>query len=174
MRFFQIKVFVDDYARFRSVRRCSRTLQIASWKSITKIPIRTFAKFSEKLVVGILVIDFQANILMISDRFQNLLNKFRFNLRCYWTLYDPPFQNYDIKDSSMKDYFNNCWPLYFHKTKKNIEREVIICSSRLFYSLAFFPKTFLSRRANKNKKYTMVTCQINNDLIRRIEVRITQ
>jgi len=52
-----------------------------SWKSITKIPILTFAKFSEKGDVGILVIDFQENIFMSSDSFQNLQNKFLFNLR---------------------------------------------------------------------------------------------
>jgi hypothetical protein len=49
-----------------------------SWKSITKIPVPTFAKFSEKVGVGILVIDFQENIFMSLDGFQNLPNKFLF------------------------------------------------------------------------------------------------
>jgi hypothetical protein len=61
-------------------------------KSITRIPIPTFAKSCEKEGVGILVIDFQGNILMSSDRFQN---KFLFNLRRHSTLYDLPFQSYD-------------------------------------------------------------------------------
>jgi hypothetical protein len=41
-------------------------------KSITKIPIPTFAKPSEKAGVGILVIDFQGNIFMSSDFFKNI------------------------------------------------------------------------------------------------------
>ncbi len=45
-------------------------------KSITKIPIPTFAKPSEKAGVGILVIDFQGNIFMSSDGFQNLQTNF--------------------------------------------------------------------------------------------------
>ncbi len=42
------------------------------WKSITKISIPTFPKSSEKVGVGILVIDFQGNIFMSSDEFHNL------------------------------------------------------------------------------------------------------
>jgi hypothetical protein len=63
-------------------------------KSMTKIPIPTFIKSSEKLGVGILVIDFQGNILVSSDRFQNLLNKFFFNSKRHSALYDLPFQSY--------------------------------------------------------------------------------
>jgi hypothetical protein len=43
-----------------------------SLKSIAKIPIATFEKSSEKVGVDILVLDFQGNIYMSSDRFQNL------------------------------------------------------------------------------------------------------
>jgi hypothetical protein len=42
------------------------------WKSVTKIPIPTFLKSSDKVGVDILVIDFQGNIFMSSDRFLNL------------------------------------------------------------------------------------------------------
>jgi hypothetical protein len=65
------------------------------WKSITKIPVPIFSKSSEKVGVGILVIDFQASIFMSSHRFQNLLNKFLFNLKRHSTLCDLPFQSYD-------------------------------------------------------------------------------
>jgi hypothetical protein len=57
--------------------------------------IPTFAKSSEKLGVGILVIDLRGNILMSLDRFQNLQNKSPFNLRRHSTVYDLPFQSYD-------------------------------------------------------------------------------
>jgi hypothetical protein len=78
----------------------SELLQMFSWKSITKIPIPTFAKFNEKVGIGILVIDFQENILIRSDGFQNLQNKFCFNLRCHSTLCDLPFQSYDQSNTS--------------------------------------------------------------------------
>jgi hypothetical protein len=55
----------------------------------------TFSLDFSKLGIGILVIDFQENISMSSDRFQNLQNKFLFNLRRHSTLYDLPFQSYD-------------------------------------------------------------------------------
>ncbi len=42
-------------------------------KLITKIPIPTFTKSSEKVGMCILVIDFPGNIFMSSDGFQNLL-----------------------------------------------------------------------------------------------------
>ncbi len=64
----------------------SELIKMFSWKSITKIPIPTFAKSSEKGGVGILVIDFRGNTLMTSDRFQNLQNKFRFDLKRHSTL----------------------------------------------------------------------------------------
>jgi hypothetical protein len=54
----------------------------------------TFSMDFAKAVIGILVIDFQENILMISDRFQNLLKTFLFNLRRHSTLYNLPFQSY--------------------------------------------------------------------------------
>jgi hypothetical protein len=41
-----------------------------------KIPIPTFAKSSEKVGFGILVIDFQGKISMSSDRFENLQTNF--------------------------------------------------------------------------------------------------
>jgi len=59
-------------------------IKMFSWKSITKIQIPTFEKSSEKLGVGILVIDFQWKILMSSGKFQN---KFHFNLWPHSTLY---------------------------------------------------------------------------------------
>ncbi len=65
------------------------------WKSITKIRIPTFENSSEKVGVGILVIDFQGNLFMRSGRYQNLQNKFLFSLRCNSTIYDIPFQSYD-------------------------------------------------------------------------------
>ncbi len=55
----------------------------------------TFSLDFGKLGIGILVIDFQQNILMNSDMFQNLQNKFLFSLRRHSTLYDLPFQRYD-------------------------------------------------------------------------------
>ncbi len=55
------------------------------------MPTPSFEKSSEKVGVGILVIDFQGNILMSSDRFQN---KFLFNLRRHSTLCDLPFRSY--------------------------------------------------------------------------------
>jgi hypothetical protein len=73
----------------------SNLIKMFSWKSITKIPFPTFAKSSEKVGIDILVIDFQGNIFMNSDEFQNLLNKFLFNLRPHSTLYDLPCQSYD-------------------------------------------------------------------------------
>jgi len=39
------------------------------WKSITKMPIPTFSMDFAKVGIGILVIDFQENIFMSSDRF---------------------------------------------------------------------------------------------------------
>ncbi len=45
--------------------------------------------------IEILVIDFQENILMSSDRFKNLLNKFLFNLTRPSTLYELSFESYD-------------------------------------------------------------------------------
>ncbi len=65
------------------------------WKSITKMPTPAFSLDFAKVGIGILVIDFYGNILMSSDGFQNLLNKFLFNLRRHSTLYDFPFQSYD-------------------------------------------------------------------------------
>jgi hypothetical protein len=64
-------------------------------KSITKIHIPTFSLDFVKVGIGILVISFPGNIFMSSGRFQNLLNKFLFNLRRHSTLYDLPFQSYD-------------------------------------------------------------------------------
>jgi hypothetical protein len=57
----------------------------------------TFEKSIEKVGVGILVIDFQGNIIMSSNGFQNLQNKFPFNLTRRSTLYNLPFQSYDQK-----------------------------------------------------------------------------
>jgi len=56
-------------------------------------------KIYNKVGVGILVIDFQGNIFMSSDRFQN---KFLFNLRRHSTLHDLPFQSYDQRKMSKK------------------------------------------------------------------------
>ncbi len=50
------------------------------------MPIPNFAKSSEKVGVGILVLDFQENIFIRSEGFQTLLNKFLFNLRRHSTL----------------------------------------------------------------------------------------
>jgi hypothetical protein len=47
--------------------------------------------FSE-VGIGILVIDFQDNIFISSDGFQNLLKKFPFNLRHHTTLYNRPLE----------------------------------------------------------------------------------
>jgi hypothetical protein len=58
------------------------------------MPTPTFSLDFSKVDIGILVIDFQGNIL---DRFENLQNKFLFNLRRHSTLYDLPFQSYDEK-----------------------------------------------------------------------------
>jgi hypothetical protein len=57
-------------------------------KSITNMSTPTFSLDFEKVGTGILVIDFQGNIFMSSGRFQNLRNKFLFNLRRHSTLHN--------------------------------------------------------------------------------------
>jgi hypothetical protein len=69
------------------------------WKSITKMPTPTFSLDFAKVGIGILAIDFQGNIFMSSDGFQNFQNKFLFNLRSHSTLYNLPFQSYDQRKS---------------------------------------------------------------------------
>ncbi len=64
------------------------------------MPTPTFSLDFAKVGIGVLVIDFQGNILMSSDRFENLLNKFLFNLRRHSTLYDLLFQSYDQSNMS--------------------------------------------------------------------------
>ncbi len=59
------------------------------------MPTPTFSLDSANVGIGILVTDFQGNILMSSDGFQNLQNKFLFNLRRHSTLYGLLFQSYD-------------------------------------------------------------------------------
>jgi hypothetical protein len=59
------------------------------------MPTPSFSLDFIKVGIGILVIDFEGNISMSSDTFQNLLNKFLFNLRRHSTLYGLPFQSYD-------------------------------------------------------------------------------
>ncbi len=61
------------------------------------MPTPTFSLNFAKVSIGILVIDFQGNIFMSSDKFQNLQNKFLFNLRRQSSLYDLPFQSYVYK-----------------------------------------------------------------------------
>ncbi len=75
------------------------------WKSITKIPTSTFSLDFENVGIGILVIDFQADIFMNLGRFQNLLNKFLFNFRRHSTLEDLPFQSYDQNKTSKNVFF---------------------------------------------------------------------
>jgi hypothetical protein len=55
------------------------------------MPTSTFSLDFSKVRIGILVINFQENILMSSDTFQN---KFLFNLRRHSTSYDLSFQSY--------------------------------------------------------------------------------
>ncbi len=52
------------------------------------MPTPIFSLDFAKVGISILVIDFQENIFMSSDGFQNLRNKFLFNLRRHSTLYD--------------------------------------------------------------------------------------
>jgi hypothetical protein len=59
------------------------------------MPTPAFSLDFAKVGIEILVIDFRKKILMSSDGFQNLLNKFLFNLRRYSTVYELPFQSYD-------------------------------------------------------------------------------
>jgi hypothetical protein len=59
------------------------------------MPTTAFSLDFAKVGIGILVIDFQESIRMSSDRFENLQNKFLFNLRRHSTLYDLLFQGYD-------------------------------------------------------------------------------
>jgi hypothetical protein len=59
------------------------------------MPPPTFSLDFAKVGIGILVIDFQENFFMSSHRFQNLQNKFLFNLRRHSTLYEFAFQSYD-------------------------------------------------------------------------------
>jgi hypothetical protein len=59
------------------------------------MPTPIFSLDFAKVGIGILVIHFQENIFMSSDGFQNLQNKFLFNLRRHSTLYGLPFQSYD-------------------------------------------------------------------------------
>jgi hypothetical protein len=54
------------------------------------MPTPTFSMDFAKVGIAILVIDFQENLLMSSDRFQN---KFIFNLRRHPTLSNLPFQS---------------------------------------------------------------------------------
>jgi hypothetical protein len=61
------------------------------------MPTAIFSLDFTKVGVGILVIDFQENIFMSLGRFQNLLNKFLFNLRRHSTLYDLPYQSKNVK-----------------------------------------------------------------------------
>jgi hypothetical protein len=56
------------------------------------MPTPTFSLDFAKVGIGILIIDFQGNIFMSSDWFQN---QFLFNLRRHSTLCDLPFQSYD-------------------------------------------------------------------------------
>jgi len=56
------------------------------------MPTPTFSMDFSKVGIGI---DFQENILMSSDRFQNLLKTFLFNLTRHSTLSNLPFQSYD-------------------------------------------------------------------------------
>ncbi len=56
------------------------------------MPRLTFSLDFATVGIDVLVIDFQGNIFMTSDRFQN---KLLFNFRPYSTLYDLPFQSYD-------------------------------------------------------------------------------
>jgi len=76
------------FGRFWSL---SELIKIFTRKSITKMPTPIFSLDFAKVRIGILVINFQENILMSSDTFQN---KFLFNLRRHSTLYDLPFQSY--------------------------------------------------------------------------------
>jgi hypothetical protein len=77
----------------------------SSWKSITEMPIPS----SEKVGGGILVIDFQANLFMSSEWFQNLQSEFIFNLRRPSTLYDLPFQSYVDKRQDWFQSNRDCW-----------------------------------------------------------------
>jgi len=56
------------------------------------MPTPTFSLDFSKVGIGILGIDFQDNIFISSDRFQNLLKKFPFNLRHHTTLYNRPLE----------------------------------------------------------------------------------
>jgi hypothetical protein len=56
------------------------------------MPTPTFSMDFAKVGMGI---DFQKNILMSSDGFQNLLKTFLFNLRRHSTVSNLPFQSYD-------------------------------------------------------------------------------
>jgi hypothetical protein len=60
------------------------------------MPTPTFSVDFEKVGIGILVIDFQGNIFMSSDRFQNLPNKFPFNLKRHSTLHESYDQSKNI------------------------------------------------------------------------------
>ena len=64
------------------------------WKIITEIPEPTVVLDFVKVALGISVIDFWGKIFMSSDRFQNLQNKFLFNLRRRSTLYNFCFASY--------------------------------------------------------------------------------
>ncbi len=59
------------------------------------MPTAIFSLDFAKVGTGILVTDFQENVFMSSEGFQNLQNKFLMNLRRHSTLYDLPFQSYD-------------------------------------------------------------------------------
>jgi hypothetical protein len=68
----------------------SELIKMFPWKFITKTPTRTFSLDFAKVGIDILVRNFQGNILMSSERFEN---KFLFNLKRHSTLYDLPFKN---------------------------------------------------------------------------------
>ncbi len=65
----------------------SELIKMFPGKSITKI---------STVGIGISVIEFPGNIFMSSGGFQNLQNKFFFNLRRRSALCDLPFQSYDV------------------------------------------------------------------------------
>ncbi len=73
----------------------SKLIKMFSWKSLTKMLTPTCSLDFTKVAIGILVRNFQENISMSSDGFQNLLNKILFNLRRHPNLYELLFHSYD-------------------------------------------------------------------------------
>jgi hypothetical protein len=97
------------------------------WKSITKMPTPTFSLDFSKVAIGILVINFQGNIFMSSNRFQNLQKKILFSLRRHSTLYDLPFQSYDQSKMSKNVTVRQSYVDKPNRSSRLLDQSIVQC-----------------------------------------------